>query len=352
MQSLVQLLLAGVVVVVLLFTFTQGIGPGTKLFRSASPIQDLQPAWGWYVDPVKGTTEGKTIIWFVSNRAGLTNNIPTELYTVPPGQGMEEKLTRRTIDTFVDAYPAISPDGRFVAFASNRHGQQKTNIYLYDVVKGTTTRLTYRPQGLDTQPARVPIQDKQGRYTDLIICSDLYSTVPQLYRINIPTGTWTQLTYSQYPVSSPSVSPDGKYIAYTVDVNGNTDIYIMDLDGKNVQQVTSHPKHDEKPAWCPRIEDGYWIAFQTDRDGNWNIYMINPFTKAEKPLTQHPGDDIAPAWSPLPDGKALVFVSNRDKDKSPDYLYSLYIIPDVWGEIQPATGEPEVMRVTGKMPSM
>lgn len=318
--------------------------------RQTVSIEDTQPSWGWYLDPKEPRGELKTAIWFVSNRADVSSpKAPRELFMVPPAAGMEEALTRITIDTFDDKEPAASPDGSRVAYVSNKHGQAQGNVYLYDIPKGTHTRLTYRPQGLDSTPTWSPLKDGQGKHSDLIICSDLYSKIPQLYRVNIPTGTWTQMTYSQYPISSPHVSPDGKYIAYTMDVTGNADIYIMDYDGRNVQRVTSHPKRDQNPKWCPKWDKGYWIAFESDRNGDWNIYLVNPFTKEERPVTQHPGADFSPAWSPAPDGKSLVFVSDRDAAKSPGYRYSIYLVPDVWGTIQPTTGEVETYRVTGRM---
>ncbi len=313
-------------------------------------IEDVQPSWGWYIDPKDPEGKLTTAIWFVSNRADLSKrNAPRELFVAPPAPGAEESLTRITIDTFDDRQPAVSPDGSRVAYVSNKHGQAQGNVYLYDILKGTHTRVTYRPQGLDSMPAWSPLKDGQGQHSELIIVSDLYSKIPQLYRVNIPTGTWTQITYSQYPISSPHVSPDGRYIAYTMDVNGNTDIYVMDYDGRNVQRITSHPKQDQNPKWCPKWDTGYWIAFESDRTGDWNVYLINPFTKEERPVTQHPGADFAPAWSPAPDGKSLVFVSDRDAAKSPGYRYSIYLVPDVWGTIQPTTGEVETFRVTGRV---
>ena len=53
-----------------------------------------------------------------------------------------------------------------------------------------------------------------------------------------------------------------------------TEIYVMDADGRNQQNLTNNPAHDGSPSWSP---DGKRIAFDSDRDGrfNWEIYVID-----------------------------------------------------------------------------
>lgn len=66
----------------------------------------------------------------------------------------------------------------------------------------------------------------------------------------------------------PSMSPDGAHITFT----WRGDIWLVSSDGGNARRLTSHPADDLRTAWSP---DGERIAFTSDRDGYLNIYMMN-----------------------------------------------------------------------------
>ena len=71
----------------------------------------------------------------------------------------------------------------------------------------------------------------------------------------------------------PSWSPDGRYIAFESERDGNWEIYVMDSDGSNPRRLTDHPAEDKYPSWSP---DGRHIAFQSSRDhGNYEIYVMD-----------------------------------------------------------------------------
>jgi dipeptidyl aminopeptidase/acylaminoacyl peptidase len=78
-------------------------------------------------------------------------------------------------------------------------------------------------------------------------------------------------------VADPQISPDGKWIAYTVtsyskETNkGNSDIWLISVDGGSARQLTNSPKADDTPRWLP---DGKTIAFISARDGEPQIYTV------------------------------------------------------------------------------
>jgi Tol biopolymer transport system component len=110
-------------------------------------------------------------------------------------------------------------------------------------------------------------------------------------------------------LSAPTWSPDGSQIAFVSDRDGNPDIWVMDSDGSNQVNLTSHDAKDHSPAWSP---DGEWIAFASVRDSlYWELYLIRPDGSDLQRLTWwEDASDLSPTWSP--DGTRLAFASKRD----------------------------------------
>lgn len=93
------------------------------------------------------------------------------------------------------------------------------------------------------------------------------------------------------PSMAPNWSPSGDRLAF-YSIDGSTsDIFIIDADGSNLQNVTNHPARDHSPVWSP---DGTEIAFASDRDGNFEIYVINLDTGDVRRLTYTDGADETP----------------------------------------------------------
>ena len=105
-------------------------------------------------------------------------------------------------------------------------------------------------------------------------------------------------------------------IAFMSERDGNNEIYVMDADGGNQRRLTENRRDDWSPSWSP---DGKRIVFVSDRDGHpdvipgWftsEIYVMDADGRNPQNLTENPADDGFPSWSP--DGKQIVFQSNRD----------------------------------------
>ena len=101
-------------------------------------------------------------------------------------------------------------------------------------------------------------------------------------------------------------SPDGMRIVFQSKRDGNSEIYVMDVDGKNLVRLTNHEKTDRRAEWSSTDI----IAFETQRDGNWEIYRMDPDGNNKVNLTNDPKGDNAVVWSPK--GKRILFESKRD----------------------------------------
>ena len=107
-------------------------------------------------------------------------------------------------------------------------------------------------------------------------------------------------------------SPDGQWIAYGANHDGNRDIWIKPVSGGDPVRVTSDPAHDRVPRWSP---DGGKLLFASERGGRWNLWTVAPFsgssslikiTRDEDAVISHA---LPAGWSP--DGSEIVFTGLR-----------------------------------------
>lgn len=123
------------------------------------------------------------------------------------------------------------------------------------------------------------------------------------------------------PTQATSTTPDmpGPFtaqpqLAFASDRSGAGDIFIARAGGELIN-LTRHPDGDWDPAWSPACADPTRtcrIAFTSQRSGDSEIWSVDVQGRNLRNITQHPAWDYWPAWSP--DGQALVFVSERDGD--------------------------------------
>jgi hypothetical protein len=102
-------------------------------------------------------------------------------------------------------------------------------------------------------------------------------------------------------------SPDGTRLAFSATAEGNTDIYVMDADRKNLTRLTTEPEEDSEPAWSP---DGGTIAFTSLRGGSPQIWAMNSDGTGVRQLTEGAGTNTSAAFRR--DGRMIAFISTRD----------------------------------------
>src|SRR5579863_1317452 len=119
-------------------------------------------------------------------------------------------------------------------------------------------------------------------------------------------------------VGEAQVSPDGKWVAYTVstpdmDANrGASNIWIVPTAGGASLQLTQSG-HDSSPVWSP---DGKTIAFLSSRSGDSQVYLLSMDGGEAKPLTHLSTGADNLKWSP--DGKTIAFTSGVYPDCKDD----------------------------------
>jgi Tol biopolymer transport system component len=119
----------------------------------------------------------------------------------------------------------------------------------------------------------------------------------------VPSATFSQLTSMPGREWFPSLSPDGKWVIFGAETEGNFDIFLQSVSGSNPVNLTKDSTaDDDMPAFSP---DGEHIAFRSSREGG-GIFVMGRTGEAVRRVTR---SGFNPAWSP--DGTELVFTSGR-----------------------------------------
>lgn len=163
-----------------------------------------------------------------------------------------------------------------------------------------------------------------GRQTDMTWSPD-FSTIVfravqnitiDLYATDSRGQQRQQITGTGKNNHSPVFSPDGQWLAFTSERDGNPEIYVMNTSCLHTKirckdadaiRLTNNAFVDDQAAWSP---DSNHIVFQSNRDGDFEIYSMNSDGSHPTRLTYNPRRDLQPNWSP--DGSTIAFISERD----------------------------------------
>jgi len=135
---------------------------------------------------------------------------------------------------------------------------------------------------------------------------------------NIPTVVAAQkraITFEDYialkSVSDPQLSPDGKWVAYTVSIPSLQDnrnvsrVWVAEVATGKSRQLTGGPGSDRQPRWSP---DGKTLAFVSTRDSGAQVWVL-PIAGGDARKASHIADGVSdPLW--LPDGSGLLVTSD------------------------------------------
>ena len=218
-----------------------------------------------------------------------------QFFTADSDGRHERQITRDGSDK---EDPAWSPDGRQVAYVLVG---PKNSLHVMNVDGSGDRTITPASQS-PIHPEWMP----DGK--SILYCTDDDLHPPQknaaeIYRIDVATGRIATVIgggVNTYPVPSP----DGRRIAFRKMLDTNSEVFVANIDGTGVTNLTNNPTFEGWPAWSP---DGKRIAFAGNRNGVYQVFVMNADGSDVKLVANTEGRATAPKWSP--DGKLIYFTN-------------------------------------------
>ena len=214
-----------------------------------------------------------------------------DIFTVPIEGGRASQLTTNPA---YDSYPVWSPDGKYIAFSSNRLGGK--DVFIVDSEGGSPKRLTTH----STSETPIAFLDNEHILYSANIMPDADDrqfaspVFPQVYQVSIKGGR--PKLFSSMTMENISINPSGKSFLYH-DVKGyedpwrkhhtssiTRDIWLTNVDGnRSYKKLSSFKGEDRNPVWADK-ENYYYLS---EEKGTFNVFKANINDTKTKQLTHH-----------------------------------------------------------------
>jgi Tol biopolymer transport system component/DNA-binding winged helix-turn-helix (wHTH) protein len=358
--------------------YTKLLGAATELRLTSHSGADYYPAWspdgqyiafyrdepgasGFYVISAFGgqerritdaETQTSGIVWLPDGRHLAVSQLfegsdASPLIKLSLDTGEQLPLTFPPAGTLGDAWPAISADGKMLAFARFKAAGDvdicstplaESNLHCWPLQGNWPEGLAWTASGdgivvsairtgvhrlwrysLDGTPplpltsgeeeAVLPTVSRQGGHLVYVLSRrnvNLWHLNVSSSRLARPADAKPIAPSTRYQ-SDPTFSPDGRKIAFLSDRSGSQEIWIADIETQTSTQLTHFGGPlTGSPSWSP---DGLQIAFDSELRGSTDIFVMPAGGGVPRRITASPGDNCVPSWSG--DGKAVYFASKR-----------------------------------------
>jgi uncharacterized protein YjdB len=220
----------------------------------------------------------------------------------------------------VSREPSPSPDGTQVVFAISQQdmqGQWQHDLFIVNR-NGANMRWLTRAPGLEDQPHWSP----DGRK---ILFHGVDNGRADLFVINVDGTGLTNVT-SAMPAEvtdkrDPAWSPDGSRIAFIAVRNGQYKVWTIGADGSNAAQLTTDTGFDESPTWSPAGDRIAFTRYNATATANGDDVMIVSAQGGTPSRLSLPGDQRSPSWSP--DGRLIAVSGTAVAGQGMQEIYTL-----------------------------
>ena len=248
----------------------------------------------------------------------IMTDFSRHIYVIDIATGQRQNLTQPFGEHQLFATPTWSGDGKWLASICYQPGEPDNDVCIMDLAGNVLRNLTGRADDSDSSPSWSPDSSKIAYSSSRGVGKADQNT--EIYVMDANGRNQTNLTNHPAWDRYPRWSPGGRQILFYSNREGNQDdIYVMNADGTDVVNLTRDPSEDRMPAWSP---DGNWIAFMSSRHANWEIYIMEANGENQTRVTNHPSADSSPIWVTF---DATLSVTPQGR------------LPTVWGHLKAET---------------
>jgi Tol biopolymer transport system component/DNA-binding winged helix-turn-helix (wHTH) protein len=180
---------------------------------------------------------------------------------------------------------------------------QDVNTYQVEVPTSSAQSATSQPVNPSTQWESNFQYSPDGK--SLAFASDRSGNLEIWESASDGSNTFKLTSLGEPETGSPHWSPDGNYITFDSRHGGNADIFVIKAFGGQPRRLTTESSEDNVPFWSP---DGRWIYFSSKRSGDWQVWKVAPEGGEAVQVTHQVGFGPVPS----PDGKYIYFAKGPD----------------------------------------